>query len=181
MEEKTYPPYMDYDVKTIKTMKKDILPYFLSVYDSEENKHEIVATDGYEIKEENGKYYAVKKKPKYPSSYEECCDILQVEHTFEVNDLTLDEESLIKSFIQLKRCRDAYWKIAGEQMGLGKPWEPDWDDTEQDRYVICTDADTIYINRFYLGHNMLAFPTKEMCYAFYENFKDFIEAVKELL
>jgi hypothetical protein len=32
---------------------------------------------------------------------------------------------IIESFVKLLICRDAYWKIAGEQMGLGKPWEPE--------------------------------------------------------
>ena len=33
------------------------------------------------------------------------------------------------SFMILQKliiCRDVYWKIYGEQMGLGKPWEPDF-------------------------------------------------------
>ena len=80
----------------------------------------------YEIEVDEGEYYVVRRKPQYPKSYEGCCDILQLEHIFELKDLTIDEEKLTDSFIRLKRCRDAYWKIAGEQMGLGKPWEPDW-------------------------------------------------------
>ena len=36
------------------------------------------------------------------------------------------DAELIENLQTLKICRDAYWKIAGEQMGLGKPWEPDW-------------------------------------------------------
>ena len=186
IEEKTYPPYMDYDVKTIKTIKKEILPYFLTVYDSEENKHEIVATDGYEIKEENGKFYAVKKKPQYPKTYEECCEILELswnEHFgfIKANDCFTDEENkIIEFFIKLKRCRDAYWKLSGEQMGLGKPWEPDWVDSN-DKFIIQTFQNEVGYWCTVSTSRLLAFPTREMRDAFHENFKDLIETCKELL
>lgn len=193
-EEKSIPHYMDYDVKTIKKMKKEILPYFLTVYDSEESKHEIVATDGYEIKEENGKYYAVKKKSKYPSNYTECCNVLSINellyltYTWNLNE---DVDNVIKSYDdslcdklnnlhKLLICRNAYWKIASEQMGLGKPWEPDWTkDTEKYviypfQYLYSKDVEN-HRNTF------LAFPTREMRDTFYENFRDLIEQCKEFL
>ena len=46
------------------------------VIKTNKNKHEIVADKDYEIIQENGKYYAVKKKPKYPKIYEECAKLL---------------------------------------------------------------------------------------------------------
>jgi hypothetical protein len=87
----------------------------------------------------------------------------------------------IHDFCKLIVARNIYWKIAGEQMGLGKPWEPDWLNTEQDKFVLYTHDNVICLNRFVLGHNVLAFPTEEMRDAFFENFKDLIELVKELL
>jgi hypothetical protein len=158
---------MDYDVKTIKKMKKEILPHFLTVYDSEENKHEIVATDGYEIKEENGKYYAVKKKSKYPSSYKECAELL---NTF-CGSTEGHKGILLVYFQQLLICRDAYWKIAGEQ------------NKSNIDYVTCNVGgkviNTNIPNSAY--NHILTFPTEEMRDTFYENFKDLIEACKELL
>ena len=60
----------------------------------------------------------------YPKTYEECCKVLGVSEQFIFTNLTDKEANLYGAFICLIRCRDAYWKIAGEEMGLGKPWEP---------------------------------------------------------
>lgn len=38
-------------------------------------------------------------------------------------------------------CRNAYWKMAGEQMGFGKSWEPNWTTTECMQQFL--DLDTI--------------------------------------
>lgn len=129
----------------------------------------------------------VNKKPKYPTTYDECCEIMCVElwNTLWGGDATEYEkqtEKLINALIKLKVCRDAYWKIAGEEMGLGKPWEPSWQKTEERKFCIIRRNDNVVtkwetktIVRF------LAFPTEEMRDAFYENFKDLIEQCKELL
>jgi hypothetical protein len=136
----------------------------------------------FEIVERDNCFYVVKKKPQYPKTYHECYKILDAgEEEVLFDGATASEEFLFDSFIKLKRCRDAYWKIAGEQMGLGKPWKPDWLDIEQDKYVLFTHNNVICSNRYVLGHNILAFPTEEMRDAFYENFKDWIEQCKELL
>ena len=135
----------------------------------------------YEIEVDEGEYYVVRRKPQYPKSYEECCDILQLEHIFELKDLTMDEEKLMDSFIRLKRCRDVYWKIAGEQMGLGKPWQPDWENKENTKYCITTINRQIKTITTDVFNYFLAFPTPEMKDAFLENFKKLIEKCKELL
>jgi translation initiation factor IF-1 len=134
----------------------------------------------YDIEVDEGEYYAVRRKPQYPRSYEECCDILQLEHTFELKNLTIDEEKLTDSFIRLKRCRDAYWKLSGEQMGLGKHWEPNWN-TKELKYIIYYENDKLWFNDEISRNTILAFPTEEMRDAFFENFKELIELCKELL
>ena len=133
----------------------------------------------YEIEVRDGRTFAVKKKPVYyPKTYKECCDVLGID-TLD-NDAKGYKHFLVIQFQELLIARDAYWKIAGEQMGLGKPWEPDWNWRE---YKFCIG--TIYdeIEKFHAGSQncMLAFPTEEMRDAFYENFKDLIESCKELL
>ena len=149
----------------------------------------------YEIEVRDGKTYAVLKKSKYPTTYGECCEVLSITpyynlryHTYEhgYNELATSNELLalqgkLNILGKLIICRNAYWKIAGEQMGLDKPWKPDWTNKTQDKYVIYTDGNTICTNWFCLGHNIIAFPTEEMRDAFYENFKDLIEKCKELL
>ena len=134
----------------------------------------------YELIERDGKHILIKKKPKYPKTYAECCVVIGYGGLIGFTGLGDEEEELYRKFITLKRCRDAYWKIAGEQMGLGKPWEPDWNWRE---YKFCIG--TIYdeIEKFHVGNQncMLAFPTEEMRDVFYDNFKNLIEQCKELL
>ena len=92
---------------------------------------EVILGD-YEFVLKDGKTYFVKKN-KYPKTYEECCNILGVEDR--ENGYCGYEYELLGEFQQLLICRDAYWKIAGEQMGLGKPWKPDWNNVS-DKHCI---------------------------------------------
>lgn len=96
------------------------------------------------------------------------------------NDACGYKADLIISFQELYIARDAYWKIAGEQMGLDKPWEPDWNDLNR-KYFISLTCDGIGLYDDFRNPQFLVFPTKEMRDAFYENFKDLIETCKELL
>ena len=140
----------------------------------------------YEIEVRDGRTFAVLKKSKYPTTYEECYD----EDNTELHFIYVDknERDLYESFIQLIRCRNAYWKIAGEQMGLGKPWEPEWKNSEEKRYCIVNIEGDISLPEKTLTkwilkvtNKILVFPTEEMRDAFYKNFKDMIESCKELL
>lgn len=126
----------------------------------------------YEIEVRDGKTYAVLKKPKYPTTYDDCCDMLNADEFVEYE--------LMVNFPKLINARNAYWKIAGEQMELDKPWEPD-NDTEI--YNIYRTKNIIRLGGACWGGNcnILEFPTEEMRDAFYKNFKDLIEECKELL
>lgn len=146
---------------------------------------EIVLGDKFELKIEDGKYYAVRKKPKYPTTYEECWKV-----RFEVDgETTLEEfhhvsgyysESL-RALQKLLCCRDAYWKIYSEEMGLDEPWKPDWSSENEQKYVIEVYRNNVRKNSQGYSNTILAFPTIEMRDAFYENFKKEIEQCKELL
>lgn len=136
-----------------------------------ENEVELQLGD-YEIEVRDGKTYAVLKKPKYPTTYEECCQHLGCDDKLSVGKLI--------PFQQLINARNAYWKIYGEEMGLGKTWEPNWTTFE--------GMPAIFIFRYNIvcdsvkdRHCLLVFPTIEMRDDFYENFKDLIESCKELL
>lgn len=149
---------------------------------------EINLGDDYGYKFEKNRLYIVNKKPKYPKSYSDCCDILgfknrnKSEQQF-LNSCDLYDAELMTKFSMLKVCRDAYWKIAGEKLELGKPWKPDWnwENTTKLKYGIALYNDTI--TKMYLRNEnaFLAFPTEEMRDAFYDNFSDLIECCKELL
>jgi hypothetical protein len=118
------------------------------------------------------------RKPQYPKTFIECCEILYPNEKFQLIALPFKGHNYKKLFAlqKLLICRDAYWKIAGEQMGLDKPWKPDWDN-------LSTTHEFIKINKgcFIYSSRVLVFPTKEMSDAFFENFKELLEACTELL
>lgn len=133
------------------------------------DKVELCLGNDYEIVVEDGRTFVQKKKPKYPTTYVKCCDVLKIP-----KDVPLSYNNLLYKFEELLICRNAYWKIADN-------WKPDWADNNEKKYII-----NFYQNEinFTNGTNVkfiLAFPTKEMRDAFYENFKDLIEKCKELL
>ena len=145
---------------------------------------EVILGD-YEFVLKDSKTYFVKKKPQYPNTYVACCEILYPNENFQTVAQTI-KGHLGKKLFALQKllvCRNAYWKIAGEQMGLGKPWEPNWDDQEKAtiKYCICISGNVISKDKFYLTNFILSFPTEEMRDAFCENFNVLIEICKELL
>ena len=138
------------------------------------------APNGYEL-QEDGYFSWVKKKNKYPKTYEECCKVLGVSE-FEYNHTGTKmwyRHKLMATLDNLMLCRDAYWKIAGEEMGLGKPWEPDYRYKDEYYSIYYNGFGIIQCNSFQA--HVFIFPTEEMRDAFYENFKELIEFVKELL
>lgn len=151
---------------------------------------EIDLGDNYEYKFEMNKLYIVKKKPTYPMTYDECCEVLSIPSYYKLKYSTYEHDyheyttskklcllqDNLNKLGKLLICRDAYWKIAGKQMGLDKPWEPDWND-------LSTKHEFILINkgRFTYSSRLLVFPTVEMRDAFYDNFRKLIEQCKELL
>ena len=148
-------------------------------------KHEFECPDGYEFRDENGNVInatkiVLEKKPKYPKTYEECCSVLGYSGNYNMILTTDVDNKLFNALYKLKVCRDAYWKIAGEEMGLGKPWEPDY--TEKTiKYCLRTNYCRIVQTRTSHDNHPFSFPTEEMRDAFKENFDPDIEICKELL
>ena len=124
----------------------------------------------------------VKNKPQYPKTYNECCNVLRI-NPKSSNDAQGYKADDIIRFQELLIARDAYWKIAGEEMGLSEPWKPSANDEGK--------THSLYYNRYtdsldkceglFESNAILDFPTKEMRDAFFENFKDLIENCKEFL
>lgn len=161
--------------------------------------NEFSLPEGYIFKDENGNVInttkiILEKKNKYPKTYEECSKVLGIPihgGIALVGNWCMEDGYIVQHLETLRAlsklfiCHDAYWKIAGEEMGLGKPWEPDYD-SGVNKYGI------IYMNGVVQKSNpttnwerhlnkILDFPTEEMRDAFYENFKELIESCKELL
>ena len=141
----------------------------------EPNRYRLVPDKDYEIKyDEKGFFYLEKKKKEYPKTFEECVHVLEGE-----NRMSLEQ---MNTFRKLVDARNAYWKLYGEEMGLGKPWEPDLLDDIQDKFILANWDDNIEKHDYITNRNyILTFPTAKMRDAFYENFKELIEQCKELL
>lgn len=138
------------------------------------DKTELVLGDNFEVKVKEDKTYVVRKQLQYPKTYHECWKILDAgEEEVLFDGVTASEYVLFDSFIKLKRCRDAYWKIAGD-------WKPDLD-SKQHKFAISNVGNKISFEVYGEYNSILCFPTEEMRDTFYENFKDLIEQCKELL
>lgn len=141
--------------------------------------------EGYVLKDDNGneiltnKIILEKIKKEYPKTYEECAKVL-LDRASVRNDFGYKGELLVV-LQKLLVCRDAYWKIYGEEMGLVKSWDPDWENKEEEKYTIEYFAGMVYKDHSSSCSRPFAFPTAEMRDTFYENFKTEIEECKELL
>ena len=136
--------------------------------------------DGYEITEvSKDKVFIKPIKSKYPKTYEECEKILGLEDSI-IEGCLGYEYKLLNAFQKLLMCRDAYWKIAGEELELSKPWKPDWNGHEF-KYGLKFMGHRIEKTSEMTVSHVICFSTEEMRDAFYENFKDLIEQCKELL
>ena len=150
-----------------------------------ENEVEIELGNDREIVNENGKIKIIKKK--FPTSFQECCNILNIqvggELLYDVYDENNDNQysshyinellNGLDDFRKLIICRDAYWKMLGD-------WEPNWND-ESDKYTISFKCDEIFLNNTMWYSEVLAFPTPEIRNEFYEHFKELIEKCKKFL
>jgi hypothetical protein len=153
----------------------------VKIYFNKENYEKEVELDlgDYEIEVRNGKTFAVLKQPKYPTTYGECCDVIGYDPC--EDEINCYKSSDIESFVRLLICRDAYWKIAGEVMGLDGTWKPDWNNNEIIKYCIFFEKDVISKCKFRDTQFILAFPTKEILDMFLKHFRDLIEKCKDLL
>lgn len=152
---------------------------------TDKNNCDIACPDGYEFYDENGNLIGNKvmmrpKKPKYPNNFDDCfntvADELNDNKDVEYFEYKYD---LLDTFKQLLICRNAYWKIAGEKLGLSGSWKPNWSDTNEEVYGIQLVTDDT--NMIYHESASFTFPTEKVLNEFCKNFKYLIEECKELL
>lgn len=160
---------------------------------AQNDKYELDLQGKFNVVLREGKYYVERIKPKYPKTYEECCKVLDCKSDYfytsfsyknldvEISDYEDKIDDLLQNFRKLIYCRDAYWKIAGKEMGLSEAWKPDWNNDCQFKYIITGRRNNIIKDTYTAKNCTLAFPTKEMRDEFYENFKDIIEKCKDYL
>ena len=153
-------------------------------------KEAINLPEGYQFKDENGnvidttKIVLEKKKKEYPKSYVECCDTLYRNRRHDECYEACLQGHPMQTFARLLICRDAYWKLYGEEMGLDKPWEPDWYGGSLYLFYYNPQKDEFVKIHYSLGgsaNSAFVFPTAEMRDAYMENFDPDIEKCKLLL
>jgi hypothetical protein len=158
---------------------------FLQPYKKETMEKEIsgaivdrfICLEGYDFYDDKGNIIDTKeitmkkKKPKYPTTYDECCEVLHSDTAFYVDTHLYSDKLGI--LYKLLICRNAYWKIAGD-------WKPNFANQEK-KFVIANYYGELCTCKALNRNRVLVFPTEEMRDAFYENFKDLIEECKELL
>lgn len=166
------------EIKTVMKIDNEKQELLLGLVPVKDKGQELIPHKDYEIKQDGDKFYLVKKEKGYPKTYWECCDVLRIPPL--KNDAEGYKWELLVRFQELLICRDAYWKVAGEDMGLGKPWSPSDTDYITGRYCIFVYRGNIICDTP-AQDCILTFPTEEMRDAFYENFKDLIDECKELL
>lgn len=154
---------------------------------------ELEVSPEFEIKEEDGKWFAVKKRSRYPQSYEECCEVLSIPSYYKLRYSTYEHgyheyttskelgvlQSELGTLGRLLICRNAYWLTAGREMGLEGMWEPDWSDCR--KFAIVVEGDKILTDVCLRRNRLLVFPTEEMRDEFLKVFRNDIEACKEFL
>ena len=154
---------------------------------------ELKVSPEFEIKEEDGKWFAVKKRSRYPQSYEECCEVLSIPSYYKLRYSTYEHgyheyttskelgvlQSELGTLGRLIICRNAYWLTAGREMGLEGMWKPDWSDCR--KFSIVVEGDKILTDVCLRRNRILVFPTEEMRDEFLKVFRKDIEECKEFL
>lgn len=124
---------------------------------------------GYRFKERLFDKFVFEKMNDRPTDIRETLEILGIG----MFDYERYRNGLLESLRELLLFRDAWWKMADD-------WKPDWNE-ETDKFTISNKCNKIYLNNTAWYAEVLSFPTAEMRDAFYENFKELINEVKELL
>lgn len=154
----------------------------------DDNKcEEVVKLDlkNYEIIEVNGETFAKLRCLKYPTTFIECCNILNLpadyeliysDQSFNENDYLATTKNEINALVALKICRDAYWKIMGD-------WKPIYNNMNDAnvKYVIENNCGTLTRTLSSKVNKFLVFPTDEMCEEFLNNFRNLITICKNFI
>ena len=139
--------------------------------------------DGYEFVEVRKDFaerseIVLRKIKIYPTTYEECFKILYPEADehrlfLQGSYLSPEEISFVEPLIKLRRCRDAYWKIASN-------WIPVQDAVAWRICILAGNKELMKSTQF-VGPCFLEFPNEDMRDEFFHNFKDLIMKCYTLL
>lgn len=177
----------DVEAKALETEKQEYCNMSLAPTQEElldeALKNVVVVPEGCEAVDEKGNVINTqfimwrKKASKYPQTYEECLKVLHIYNGLpdvEIWNAKPSECELFEKLIRLRRCRDAYWKLAGD-------WQPDWSDPDNTYYCIRVRLNEVTKSQAHRENRFLVFPTEEMRDAFYDAFYSDIVDCKEFL
>ena len=164
----------------IQFIKQDKITAVIFNKENYENEVELQLGD-YEIEVRDDKTFAVLKST-YPKTIANCMNVLHLQYSPVDSEVLGYNSELLSRFQELLICRNAYWQIAGEEMGLTISWIPVYKSlVDNEYYSIHTFNGEIVCSGTSHKNVILAFPTEKMRDEFYINFKDLIEKCKELL
>lgn len=153
-------------------------------YTSNGKNIEIILNNEWTAKVGDNGNVILKQKPKYPETFEECCKILgEQPDAYESNSTIYGYESdKIASFQKLLICRNAYWKVIGEQFGLNGPWKPEYVNGVNNTYcTIHTFNSKVRCLATSHRQSLLAFPDEEIRDKFHVRFECLIDDCEEFL
>lgn len=159
----------------------------------ETKEMKIQVPEGYEIDRENSTFERIvfKKVEELPKSWKDLKVIKgffvnsesEIKELSEANDKVItvrgnknvfpteEEAKACLALAQLCQLRDKY----------NDGWKPDWEDDEEQKYVMLIHRGEICKEIFFTVQQSLAFKTEELRDKFLENFRDLIETAKPLL
>lgn len=156
----------------------------------ETKEMKIQAPEGYEIDRENSTFEKIvfkKVEKELPKSWEDLYEVggwfvdfhsdVVTSDSMRTGDSvknrfpTREEAEACLALAQLCQLRDRY----------NGGWKPDWEDDEEQKYVMLIHRGEICKEIFFTVQQSLAFKTEELRDKFLENFEDLIEIAKPLL
>lgn len=156
--------------------------------ETKELKIEVPA--GYEIDRENSTFEKIvfkKVERELPKSWEE----LKIMNGFYVSSgsnvqtfishiISDNNKNMFPTRVEAEACL-ALAQLCQLRDRYNGGWKPDWEDTNEQKYVIIIHTGRIQVETFFSIQHLLTFKTEELRDKFLENFRDLIETAKPLL
>ena len=148
---------------------------------------------GYEIDKEKSTFEKIvfKKKDTKPRSWKEYFE--QYKNTpcyelgFDVSGGYWSKSTIYENgycAVPSKELAEAFlamMKLMSLRQAWIDDWEPDWSDSNENKWCIINDINRLVIGLFSSCSKVLSFPTKEMAEDFLNCFKDLLEVAKPLI
>ena len=159
----------------------------------EERSVKIVAPEGYEIDKESGTFEKIvfkKVESKYPKSWEEAfvgknIQGFWIEDIGEINDANCEADSEDIGVFKTKKQAKSALAYAQLTQLMALPcyngdWEADWTNGDTIKYVIRRFENDIELVERFNTYSTIAFKSREVRDAFYNNHMDLLETYFEL-